>query len=95
MEIICRIKEEQPLTEREYTNRNGMPEKFASKGFILQSGPETIFCEMVQDQARSCGTLDKNYYYKAALQITARDWEDNNHQKRWENRIVLKSLAVL
>lgn len=95
MEIIVRIKEELPLTEREFTNRNGMVEKFASKGLILQSGGETIYCELLQENARNCGNLDKNFYYKAQLQVNARDWEDSNHQRRWENRIIVKSLAIL
>ena len=95
MEIICRIIEQQALQEREYTTQQGTKEKFASMGFVLQSGGETIFAEMVQEQARKQGELSKDYYYKATLQANARPWTDQQGQQRYENRVTLTKIAVL
>ena len=95
MEIICRIIEQQALQEREYTTQQGTKEKFASMGFVLQSGGETIFAEMVQEQARKQGELPKDYYYKATLQTYARPWTDQQGQQRYENRVTLTKIAVL
>ena len=96
MEIICRIQEQGALQEREYTNQTtGTTEKFASMPFILQSGGDTIFAEMVQEQARKQGTLSKDYYYKASLQLSARPWTDQQGQRRVENRVTLTKICVL
>ena len=95
MELICRITDQQALTEREYTTPQGSVEKFASMGFLLQSGSETIYAEMVQEQARKQGALSKDFYYKATLQLQARPWTDNHQQQRYENRITLTKIAAL
>ena len=95
MEIICRIAEQHALQEREYTTQQGQVEKFASMGFLLQSGSETVYAEMVQEQARKQGTLSKDYYYKATLQLQARPWTDQQGQQRHENRITLTKIALL
>ena len=95
MEIICRITDQQALTEREYTTQQGSVEKFATMGFVLQAGSETLYAEMVQEQARKQGTLSKDFYYKATLRVQARPWTDQQGQQRWENRITLAQIAVL
>ena len=96
MEIICRIQEQGALQEREYTNQTtGTTEKFASMPFILQSGGDTIFAEMLQEQARKQGALSKDYYYKASLQLSARPWTDQQGQRRVENRVTLSKICVL
>ena len=95
MEIICRISEQQELQEREYRTQQGTVEKFASMGFVLQSGGDTFYAEMIQEQARRQGVLDRNYYYKATLQSLARTWTDQQGQQRWENRVTLTRIAIL
>ena len=95
MEIICRIAEQSALQEREYTTQQGTTERFASMGFILQSGSESIYAEMVQEQARRQGMLSKDFYYKASLQLSARPWTDQQGQQRWENRITITKIATL
>jgi hypothetical protein len=95
MEIICRITDQQALTEREYTTQQGSVEKFATMGFVLQAGSETLYAEMVQEQARKQGTLSKDFYYKATISATARTWQDQQGQSRYENRLTLTKMAVL
>ena len=96
MEIICRIQEQGALQEREYTNQQtGTTEKFATMPFVLQSGADTVYCEMVQEQARKQAALPKDYYYKATLQLRARPWQDQQGQQRWENRVTLTSISIL
>ncbi len=96
MEIICRIIEQGALQEREYTNQQtGTTEKFASMGFVLQSGGDTFFAEMVQEQARKQGQLSRDFYYKAAVALQARPWTDQQGQQRYENRLTLTRICVL
>ena len=53
MEIICRIALQGAVQEREYTNQQtGTQEKFATMPFVLQSGGDSFYCEMVQDRYR-------------------------------------------
>ena len=95
MEIICRIAEQSALQEREYQTQQGTTERFASMGFILQSGGDTLYCEMVQEQARKQGQLSKDFYYKASIAATARAWKDQQGQTHYENRLTLTKIAVL
>ena len=95
MEIIVRIKEQGVLKEREFTNRDGVAEKFASVPFVLTHGSDVFFAEMVQDVARKAGTLSKDYYYVASLSCTAREWTDKNNETRYENRFILNKLSIL
>ena len=95
MEIICRIAEQSALQEREYTTQQGTKEKFASMGFLLQSGSESVYAEMVQEQARRQGVLSKDYYYKATIAATAREWKDQQGQTHYENRLTLTKIATL
>ena len=95
MEIICRIQMQGALQEREYQTQQGTQEKFASMPFVLATGGETVYAEMVQEQARRQGVLSTDYYYKATLQFNARSWKDQQGQQRWENRVTLTKIAVL
>ena len=95
MEIICRIAGQSALQEREYQTQQGTTEKFASMGFVLTSGSDTLYCEMVQEQARKQGQLPQDCYYKATLQATAREWKDQQGQSHYENRLTLNKIAVL
>ncbi len=95
MELICRIIEQGALQEREYTTQQGTREKFASMGFLLQSGSDTLYAELVQEQARKQAALSKDYYYKVQLQTQHRPWNDQQGQLRHENRVTLTKIAVL
>ncbi len=95
MELICRIEDQMALTEREFTDTQGMPQKFASMGFLLSHGGTRVYAEMVQEQAHACPQLPRNCYYVANLSVRARKWQDAQGADRYENRIVINSLTVL
>lgn len=96
MEIICRIIEQGALQEREYQNRQtGNTERFASMGFVLQSGGDSFYAEMVQEQARKQGPLARDFFYKAQLQAKARPWDDQQGVKHYENSITIIRIALL
>jgi hypothetical protein len=96
MEIICRIIQQLPLQEREFNNQQtGQKEKFATMGFVLQSGNDRLYAEMIQEQARRQPTLDYNYIYKASLKLSERTWTDQQGQDRHETRITLMGIALM
>ena len=96
MELTVRIVNQGALEEREYTNQQtGQKEKFAAMPFVLQHGGETIYAEMIQEQARKQAVLDPNYYYVANLSVQARPWTDQQGRQRYETRVVLNRISVL
>lgn len=96
MELIVRIQNQGALEEREFTNKQTLQtEKFAAMPFVLQHGGETIYAEMIQEQARKQAVLDPNYYYVASLSMQARPWTDQQGKQRYENRVVLNRISVL
>lgn len=96
MEIICRIQQQDALEEREYESRQtGNREKFASMGFHLVSGGDSLYCEMIQEQARKQVELSKDFYYKATLSFTERTFTDKNGKTRYENSLMLTKICVL
>ena len=96
MELIVRIQEQGALQEREYQNKQtGAMEKFASMLFLLTHGGDSIVAEAIQEQARKQGTLSKDYYYLATLQMQARPWTDQNGVQRYETRVTITKLTVL
>ena len=46
MEKLVMIKEQLALSERNYTDRNGQPQVFASVGFVLTDGIDTFYAEV-------------------------------------------------
>ena len=55
--------------------------------------PSQLFA--IQEQARKQGTLSKDFYYLATLQMQARPWTDQNGVQRYENRVTITKLTVL
>ena len=51
MELICRILEQHPLRNSEYTDDKGQKRNINSKTFRLQSGPDIFYAEMTGEQA--------------------------------------------
>ena len=95
MELICRIIEQHDLVERDYTTADGNVQRFASMGFVLASGGEAYYCEMVQEQARRQGRLPQNCYYKASVAAVVRPWVDQQQRKHWENHLKLTKIEAL
>ena len=52
MEKLVMIREQLPLQERNYTDRNGQPQVFASVGFVLTDGTDTFYAELTGDSKK-------------------------------------------
>ena len=95
MEIISRIIEQLPLEEREYTDKNGQPQKFHSVGFVLGSGVDTFFAELTGEAALAAGTFDPNCYYKADLSLRVDRWTDQTGKTRFGTRMYINRIGRL
>ena len=95
MELICRIIEQQPLREFEITKENGMKEKLGSVGFKLQSGDDTLFAEMVGDQAYKTEVYDKDFYYKVRLTLRYTERATKEGGKFYGTQVRINNIALL
>ena len=78
MEKTVVIVEQLPLQERSYTDRNGQPQVFASRGFVLTDGIDTFYAEMTGDKARTCPEMDKSKLHSVQCQLQERSYTDKD-----------------
>lgn len=89
MEKLVTIVQQFPLTERNYTDRSGQAQVFASKGFVLSDGIDTFYAEMVGDTARAHRDMhfDESVSHAVQTQISTREYTDRDNQKRYSNDV--------
>ena len=87
MEKLVMIKEQFPVQERSYEDRNGQMQVFASKGFVLTDGVDTFYAEAVGDYARGLQALPTDVYHTVQCQMAARDFKDKNGVVRYQTEI--------
>jgi len=93
MEKPVTIIQQFPLQERQYTDRNGQQQIFASRGFVLSDGIDTFFAEATGDMARNMPEYTINSLYNLQAQITLREYKGNDGQKRYANEVRIIKLA--
>ncbi len=87
------IKEQLALSERNYTDRNGQPQVFASVGFVLTDGIDTFYAELTGDRARACPTLDKTTLHWVQTEMTCRTWNDNAGIMRYATEVRINKIV--
>lgn len=63
--------------------------------FVLKHGSDTIYAEMIQENARSCGPIDKSRLYYATLQFTASVSKDKDGNGWMRTRVTVQKFADL
>jgi hypothetical protein len=89
MERIVMIKEQLPLRERSYTDQQGQQKLFVTTGFIFTDGINAFYAEAVGDTARALDQAkpDTTVPHLVNLEVTCREWTDNQNQRRFENGV--------
>lgn len=87
MEKIITIQKALPTTERAYTDKNGQPQVFTSRGFVLSDGIDTFYAEMQGDLARvnAHTAYDTGTTYSVQLQLSLRTYTDSQGTERYVN----------
>lgn len=87
MEKLMTIQQAFPLVERPYTDRNGNQALFASRGFILTDGIDTIYAEATGDYAKSIAsrTFDPASAHAVQMSFIAREWKDKDGATHYSN----------
>lgn len=86
MELFVTIAQVFPLAERNYTDRNGAQQVFASRGMILDNGLDRFYAEAIGDYARSL-QVQAGESHMVSLQLNARTFTDKNGVTRYDNEI--------
>jgi hypothetical protein len=95
MERYFQIKEQLPLRERSYTDQQGQQKVFASTGFVLTDGINTVFAEAVGDMARALDQQkpDPKVLHLVEFELACREWQDSQNQRRFENSVRITKMA--
>lgn len=89
MEKFLQIVQSFPLQEREYTDRNGQQQMFASRGFILSDGIDRMYAEMQGEYARSMKNVqfDAACLHRVQMQMNAHEYKDKDGAMRFSNEV--------
>lgn len=95
MEKTVRILQQLAFQERNYTDRNGQQQTFASMGFILTDGVDTFYAEMQGDMARSNRDIhpDPDLLHQVQTQISAREYQDKDGKRHYSNEVRIVKLV--
>lgn len=87
MEKLMFISKVSPVEERSYTDRNGQPAVFTSRGFLLTDGIDTIYAEATGDYAKSIAsrTFDPASAHAVQMSFIAREWKDKDGATHYSN----------
>lgn len=95
MEKLVSVLQQFPLQERTYLDREGQPQVFASRAFILSTGIDTLYAEMTGDLARSQASVqfDPAVMHIAQMQASVREFKDKEGNTRNSNEIRITKLV--
>jgi len=95
MEKFVQIIQSFPFQEREYTDRNGQKQVFASRGFILTDGIDHFYAEMTGDYARSMKDVypDTTILHRVQMVMSTREYKDKEGDSRFSNDIRIVKLV--
>ena len=93
MEKTMKIQKVLPIQDRQYQDQQGQQRVFTSMGFVLTDGVDTLFAEATGDYARSLvGYLNEGDTVRTQLSMGVREWQDQQGQDRYENRIYISTI---
>lgn len=95
MERFLQIVQVLPFQEREYTDRNGQQQMFASRGFVLTDGIDYMYAEMQGEYARSMKDtqFDTSSMHRVQMQMATRMYHDKDGAVRYSNDIRIVKMA--
>ncbi len=97
METLIKIMEELPMREHSYQDQNGQQKVFVTKGFVVTNGINRFFAEATGEYARALEQKKPELHtpYMMSIELSCREWMDQQQQRRFENGIRIVKLAKL
>ena len=90
-----KIKEIHPLSERQYTDRQGQPQVFTSQEFVLTDGINTVCAYTSGNYAKAVQGLKLAEGDNVVVTLTwsARSWTTTEGEIRWSNEVNISNIA--
>ena len=97
MEMYVKIAEVRPLAQYTYEDRNGQPQVFKSKGFVLHNGSNSFYCEAKHKYAEQLEqrSFDLTQWYVADYNVNMRRYNDSNGEERFSNDVELHRINLV
>lgn len=97
MEVYVKIIEVCPIVQSDYVDKNGQPQIYKSKGFVLHNGNNSVFCEAKGRYAEvlESRAFSKEQWYVADFNINCRTYKDKAGETRYSNDVELTRLNVI
>lgn len=97
MEMYVKINDVLPLEQHTYEDKNGQPQIFKHKGFVLHNGNNAFYCEAKGRYAETLETREfsTTLWHVADFNISIRRYTDGNGNERIVNEIELQRLNVV
>ena len=97
MEMYVKIREVLPIATRNYEDKNGQPQVFKSKGFVLQNGNNAFYCEAKNKYAETLELrqFDLTQWHVADFNISTRKYAGNDGRDRFSNEVELQRLNIV
>lgn len=95
METFVRIDKVLPLQERPYTDHQGQPKTFISRGVIVSTGTDRYYGEIVGDAARLFAPTALNGLWSLQGTFSTREWQDQQGMKHYSIDLRINKLVQL
>lgn len=94
--MVYRIIKVEKLSTHNYTDRQGKPAIWKTKGFLLSDGRNNFYAEAQQSMAESLETLalKSGELVVCHVKFNAREYETNG-VKRYSNEVIIDSLMII
>lgn len=92
MEKTMTVVKVMPVVERQYTDKQGQQRIMTSRGLLLTNGIDTLYAEILGDNARSACVAEGDVR-RFAMTAACRRWEDKNHDEHYSNDIIINRIG--
>ena len=93
MEQYVTIVEQRDLQSRPYTDLQGQPSVFHSRGFVLSNGLDEFYAEMIGNAALTCPEYDRSVLHRLQATLRTCRFTDKNGVERVENLVYINKLV--
>ena len=86
-----------PLAERSYMDKQGNPQTFASQGFVLTDGINTVYAETIGNYAKAAQALklEQGMLVNVHLVSDVRQYMDKDGVVRYSNEVRITNIAAM
>lgn len=95
--MVVKIVSVMPMAQRAYTDRQGRPDVFKTKGFILLHSTGEFYVEAVQKDAEALEAMDikSGDIAFVSFRVVCRSYKTAQGDTRYSNEITLSNMVLV